>query len=127
MLHPGFFWGLRDDTRQSRRRNHGRHFGSRLRRRDEFPVRNPLSASYPGRFGILRARFSPGTESASLGSGARSVDGLSRPEANVRAFDPEARTETHRIYGDRDNLTLCDGAYQALEGADVLAIVTEWK
>ncbi len=25
------------------------------------------------------------------------------------------------------DLALCEGAYQALEGADVLAIVTEWK
>jgi len=45
----------------------------------------------------------------------------------VQAFDPEAREETHRVYGDRDDLKLCDNAYQALSGADVLAIVTEWK
>jgi UDPglucose 6-dehydrogenase len=47
--------------------------------------------------------------------------------ATVRAFDPEARGETRRIYGERADLVLCEGAYEALEGADVLAIVTEWK
>ena len=47
--------------------------------------------------------------------------------AKVRAFDPEAREETKRIYGERTDLTLCEDAYEVLEGADVLAIVTEWK
>jgi UDPglucose 6-dehydrogenase len=47
--------------------------------------------------------------------------------ARVRAFDPEARAETTRIYGERPDLTLCEDAYEALDGADVLAIVTEWK
>jgi UDPglucose 6-dehydrogenase len=45
----------------------------------------------------------------------------------VRAFDPEACGEARRLYGERDDLVLCDNAYQALDGADVLAIVTEWK
>ena len=55
------------------------------------------------------------------------MEALWKAGAKVRAFDPEARHETHRIYGDRDDLALCDSAYQALDGADVLAIVTEWK
>ncbi len=45
----------------------------------------------------------------------------------MRAYDPEAREETHRVYGERADLVLCENAYQALDGADVLAIVTEWK
>ncbi|MEM8981961.1 MAG: UDP-glucose/GDP-mannose dehydrogenase family protein [Pseudomonadota bacterium] len=47
--------------------------------------------------------------------------------AQVRAYDPEARDEAHRIYGDRDDLVLCDHAMDALEGADALAVVTEWQ
>ena len=47
--------------------------------------------------------------------------------ARVRAFDPAAMKETHRIYGDRADLTLCNRARETLEGADALAIVTEWK
>jgi UDPglucose 6-dehydrogenase len=45
----------------------------------------------------------------------------------VRAYDPEAREEAQRIYGERSDLVLCESAYQALEGADALAIMTEWK
>jgi UDPglucose 6-dehydrogenase len=47
--------------------------------------------------------------------------------ASVRAYDPEAAGETARIYGDRTDLVLCDQQYAALEGADALVIVTEWK
>jgi UDPglucose 6-dehydrogenase len=47
--------------------------------------------------------------------------------AKVRAFDPEAREETRRLYGERSDLVLCDSAYQTLDGADALAIMTEWK
>lgn len=46
---------------------------------------------------------------------------------SVRAFDPEAMDETQRILGDRKDLVLCESATDALEGADVLAVVTEWQ
>jgi UDPglucose 6-dehydrogenase len=45
----------------------------------------------------------------------------------VRAYDPEARGEATRVFGERDDLVLCDSAAQALEGADALVVVTEWK
>jgi len=35
--------------------------------------------------------------------------------------------EARRIFGERDDLTLCDSAWQALDGADALVVVTEWK
>ena len=47
--------------------------------------------------------------------------------ANVRAYDPEARDEAQRIFGERDDLVLCDSAHAALAGADALVVVTEWK
>jgi UDPglucose 6-dehydrogenase len=47
--------------------------------------------------------------------------------ARVRAYDPEAMQETRRIYGERDGLVLCDSANAALQGADALVVVTEWK
>jgi len=42
-------------------------------------------------------------------------------------LDPEARAEAQRIYGSRPDLVLCDDAQTALQGADALAVVTEWK
>ena len=71
--------------------------------------------------------FKPNTDDMREASSRSLMEALWKAGAKVRAFDPEARAETHRVYGERDDLVLCDGAYQALEGADVLAIVTEWK
>jgi UDPglucose 6-dehydrogenase len=71
--------------------------------------------------------FKPNTDDMREASSRRLMEALWDAGAKVRAFDPEAREETHRLYGERDDLVLCDNAYQALEGADVLAIVTEWK
>jgi UDPglucose 6-dehydrogenase len=45
----------------------------------------------------------------------------------VQAFDPEAAAETRHIYGERADLRLVDEPMQALEGADALALITEWK
>jgi UDPglucose 6-dehydrogenase len=47
--------------------------------------------------------------------------------AKVRAYDPEARHEALRVFGERPDLLLADDAMAALEGADALAIITEWK
>jgi UDP-glucose 6-dehydrogenase len=44
--------------------------------------------------------------------------------AKVRAFDPEAMENVKAIYGDR--ITYCKTMYDTLEGADSLAIMTEW-
>ena len=47
--------------------------------------------------------------------------------ARVRAYDPEAREEARRIYGDQEGLILCESAAEALEGADALVAITEWR
>jgi UDPglucose 6-dehydrogenase len=71
--------------------------------------------------------FKPNTDDMREASSRRLMEQLWAAGATVRAFDPEARGETRRIYGERADLVLCEDAYEALEGADVLAIVTEWK
>jgi UDPglucose 6-dehydrogenase len=71
--------------------------------------------------------FKPNTDDMREASSRRLMEALWEAGAKVRAYDPEARHETHRVYGDRDDLVLCDSAYQALDGADALAIMTEWK
>jgi len=47
--------------------------------------------------------------------------------AKVRAYDPVVMEEARRLYGDRPDLALVDSAEAALEGADVLALMTEWQ
>src|SRR5262249_39476821 len=44
---------------------------------------------------------------------------------HLRVHDPEAMVNVRSMYGDR--LAYCDRPYGALEGADALAIVTEWQ
>ncbi|MBB3801793.1 UDPglucose 6-dehydrogenase [Xanthomonas arboricola] len=51
----------------------------------------------------------------------------SKAGASVRASDPEAAREARRIFGGRNDLTFCDEAFAAPEGADALVLVTGWK
>ena len=71
--------------------------------------------------------FKPNTDDMREASSRVLMENLWAAGARVRAFDPVAMEETRRIYGDRPDLTLCDSPEAALEGADALAIVTEWN
>ncbi|MEG8054730.1 UDP binding domain-containing protein [Sphingomonas aerolata] len=43
--------------------------------------------------------------------------------AVVRAYDPEGQDQAKKVI---DNITCCSGPYEAMQGADVLVVVTEW-
>jgi len=55
------------------------------------------------------------------------MEALWKAGATVRAYDPEAMEEAARVYPDHSGLTLCESAYDAVEGVDALVIVTEWQ
>jgi UDPglucose 6-dehydrogenase len=71
--------------------------------------------------------FKPNTDDMREASSRRLLEQLWNAGANVRAYDPEARGEAQRIFGEREDLVLCEDAQSALNGADALAILTEWK
>ena len=71
--------------------------------------------------------FKPNTDDMREASSRTLMEDLWKAGASVQAFDPEAMEETQRIYGDQPGLTLCGTKEQALKGADVLVICTEWK
>ena len=71
--------------------------------------------------------FKPNTDDMREASSRRLLQQLWDAGALVRAYDPEARAEAQRIYGARADLVLCDDAQTALQGADALTVVTEWK
>lgn len=71
--------------------------------------------------------FKPNTDDMREASSRRLLQQLWDAGASVRAYDPEAMGETGRIFGERDDLVLCDSAADALEGADALVVITEWK
>ena len=71
--------------------------------------------------------FKANTDDMREASSRRLIESLWAAGARVRAFDPEAADETRRIYGERDDLVLCEHPYDVLEHADALVVVTEWK
>jgi UDPglucose 6-dehydrogenase len=71
--------------------------------------------------------FKPNTNDMREASSRVLMEALWAAGAKVRAYDPIALDEAQRIYGQRPDLVLCDRADRALEGADSLAIVTEWR
>ena len=71
--------------------------------------------------------FKPNTDDMREASSRTLMQQLWKAGASVQAFDPEAMEETQRIFGDQPGLTLCGTKEQAIKGADVLAICTEWK
>ena len=71
--------------------------------------------------------FKPNTDDMREAPSRVLMESLWNAGAKVRAFDPEAAEETHRIYGERDDLEVCESSMDALKGADALAIVTEWR
>ncbi len=78
-------------------------------------------------FALWGLAFKPNTDDMREAPSRVLMEALWAAGAKVRAYDPEAMKECRRIYGERDDLTLCEDPYQALEGADALAVVTEWN
>ncbi len=71
--------------------------------------------------------FKPNTDDMREAPSRTLMEALWAAGARVRAYDPVAMNETHRIYGDRDDLRLCQSGDETLEDADCLAICTEWQ
>ena len=71
--------------------------------------------------------FKPDTDDMREASSRALMERLWAAGARVRAYDPVASGEARRLYGQRSELLLAGSAYEAVEGADALAIVTEWK
>jgi UDPglucose 6-dehydrogenase len=71
--------------------------------------------------------FKPNTDDMREAPARDLMEALWAAGANVRAYDPVAMDEARRIYGVRDDLALVASAEAALEGADVLALLTEWQ
>jgi UDPglucose 6-dehydrogenase len=69
--------------------------------------------------------FKPRTDDMREAPARTIIEGLLAAGATVQAFDPEATETAQRIFGDR--ITYAKKSYEALAGADALALVTEWS
>jgi len=78
-------------------------------------------------FALWGLAFKPNTDDMRDAPSRVLIKGLWALGATVTAYDPVAMHEARRIFGDDARLTLADSPMAALEGADALVIVTEWK
>lgn len=78
-------------------------------------------------FALWGLAFKPDTDDMREAPSRVLMESLWALGAKVQAYDPEAMEETHRIYGERDDLHLAPTAYDALENADALIVCTEWR
>ncbi|MDY7570130.1 UDP-glucose/GDP-mannose dehydrogenase family protein [Pseudomonas sp. CCC4.1] len=78
-------------------------------------------------FALWGLSFKPNTDDMREAPSRVLMEALWKAGAKIQAYDPEAMEETQRIYGNRDDLTLCDTKELALVDADALVIITEWQ
>ena len=84
-------------------------------------------------FGDLKGRtiaiwglaFKPKTDDMREAPAIRIIEDLLHDGASVNAYDPEAAKTARGIFGQR--IRICEKSYEALAGADGLAVVTEWN
>lgn len=78
-------------------------------------------------FALWGLAFKPNTDDMREAPSRALLASLWAAGARVRAHDPEAMGEARRIFGEREDLVLCDTPEAALSGADALVLITEWK
>ena len=75
--------------------------------------------------GIWGLAFKPNTDDIREAPALTIIDELLKAGAQIKAFDPEAMENVKALMGDK--IILCDNQYDAIEGTDALAVVTEWN
>lgn len=71
--------------------------------------------------------FKPNTDDMREAPSRELIRDLLAQGARVVAYDPVAVDEARRVFGNNERITYADSPMKALQGADALAIITEWK
>ena len=79
------------------------------------------------RFALWGLSFKPNTDDMREAPSRVIVNGLLARGASVCAYDPVAMHEARRVFAQDPAVSFADTPMGALEGADALVIVTEWK
>jgi len=91
-------------------------------------IKHHFGANLSGKtFALWGLSFKPNTDDMREASSRVLMEQLWQAGATVQAFDPEAMRETQRIYGNHPQLRLMGTKEAALQTADALIIVTEWR
>ncbi|MEM9707025.1 MAG: UDP-glucose/GDP-mannose dehydrogenase family protein [Pseudomonadota bacterium] len=72
---------------------------------------------------VLGLTFKPNTDDMRDSPSLDIIPALVEAGAKVRAFDPQGMGEAQKLLPD---ITYCTDAYDAIDGADAVALVTEW-
>jgi UDPglucose 6-dehydrogenase len=78
-------------------------------------------------FAIWGLAFKPQTDDMREAPSIVVINSLIKLGACIRAYDPVAMTEAERIFAGNDRVQLCEDEYSALEGADAMLLITEWR
>jgi UDPglucose 6-dehydrogenase len=110
-LHPQLLRAVMDINRDQRRRVvlHLRELVGNLRGKT---------------IGMLGLAFKPNTDDIREAAAIDLAHMLANEGANLRAYDPVAMENAHRIL---DGVKFCADAYEVAAGADALILVTEWN
>jgi UDPglucose 6-dehydrogenase len=93
-----------------------------------------VAAFFEGRGGVAGKRlalwglaFKANTDDIREASALEIIRALTAEGMNVSAYDPVAGAKARAALADNPRVTVCDRQYAALEGADALAVVTDWN
>jgi UDPglucose 6-dehydrogenase len=79
-------------------------------------------------FAIWGLAFKPETDDMREASSITIINELTKRGARVKAYDPKAKDEAQNFYlKGNDRVEYVDSKYTALNGADALLLITEWK
>ncbi|MBE6462924.1 MAG: UDP-glucose/GDP-mannose dehydrogenase family protein [Alphaproteobacteria bacterium] len=81
-------------------------------------VKNPTVA-------VLGSAFKGGTDDCRESPALQIIEIMLAHDVNIKLYDPEAMGNTKAILGDM--VTYCNSSYEAIGGADVLAVLTDWE
>jgi UDPglucose 6-dehydrogenase len=73
---------------------------------------------------VLGLTFKPNTDDMRDAPSLEVLPRLAAAGAVIRAFDPEGMTEAKKLL---PNVVYCNDAYEAMEGAEALVLLTEWN
>src|SRR5688500_4712500 len=79
------------------------------------------------RFGMWGLAFKPNTDDMRDAPSREVIDQLTRMGATITAYDPAAAEEAQRVLGHIGSLRIVGDMASAIEGADALLILTEWR
>lgn len=79
------------------------------------------------RIAVWGLAFKPNTDDMREAPSLELIEALLARGAAITAYDPVAMPEAQRMLGAQKAITFAKSPMAALEGADALAIVTEWK